>query len=287
MVAPAIDIVLHISLEYWWMFFVAFVIATVGNASGVGGGPFFSTIFLLILHLPAPVAVGTSMLTKAFGLSSGSYAFWKKDMIDFASAKKLLIVAVPLVMIGSYLVKAVNPSILTLFIAIIILFISYSIYKTPKEEELKGRSGFEAVRYGKKSRKLENSFEYLIDTVEGWGLVGLGAFLDGLTSASLGEFNNYLLIVKSRVPTKNAVATSVFILAVCSIASAVVLVWSGQPMLEIVIFTIPGVVLGAQVGARIAEWINPNLLKKFISLLLVFVSILLIIKAASGLGIKL
>ena len=101
MAAPAIDIVLHISLEYWWMFFVAFVIATVGNATGLGGGPFFSSIFLLVMHLPPQVAVGTSMLTKSFGLSSGSYAFWKKDMIDFAIAKKLLIVAVPLAIIGS------------------------------------------------------------------------------------------------------------------------------------------------------------------------------------------
>lgn len=58
-------------LQYWFMFPVATVIATVAMSSSIGGGVFFAPIMILVLKLPPQVAIGAGLVTQAFGLSSG------------------------------------------------------------------------------------------------------------------------------------------------------------------------------------------------------------------------
>ena len=40
------------TLQYWYMFPIAILIATIAMASGVGGATFFSPLFILALGLP-------------------------------------------------------------------------------------------------------------------------------------------------------------------------------------------------------------------------------------------
>ncbi len=59
------------SFEYWFMFPVAILVATVAMASGVGGATFFAPIFILALRLSPEVAIGTGLITEVFGFASG------------------------------------------------------------------------------------------------------------------------------------------------------------------------------------------------------------------------
>ncbi len=59
------------SIQYWYMFPVSIVIATIAMASGIGGATFFSPLFMLALGLPPDVAIGTGLITEVFGFASG------------------------------------------------------------------------------------------------------------------------------------------------------------------------------------------------------------------------
>lgn len=62
------------TLQYWYMFPIAILVATTAMASGVGGATFFAPIFMLALRLSPEVAIGAGLITEVFGFASGVIA---------------------------------------------------------------------------------------------------------------------------------------------------------------------------------------------------------------------
>ena len=263
---------------YWYMFPIAIIIATIGNMAGIGGGPFFSPIMILFLQLQPATAIATTICTKAFGTTSGSIAYWKKELIDFEVALKLLVFIIPASLLGLYFVNSVPKNILQIILGGGIVLIAYSIFKSPREHELKGRKGHEIIWFSRKRKtELSSSYSNQLRLLVGGPLCALGALSDPLIGSGLGEINDFFLIVKSRMPTKVAVGTSIFMIAVTAILSSVgrLLGSSSGPVLEILIFTVPGVVIGAQFGAALSSRFKPDMLKRVLSVILLFVGFIL------------
>jgi uncharacterized protein len=91
------------TLEYWFMFPVAILVATTAMASGIGGATFFAPIFLLGLGLSPEVAIGTGLITEVFGFASGLYAYARKRLIDYQLGTVLLVVTIPLALLGTWI----------------------------------------------------------------------------------------------------------------------------------------------------------------------------------------
>lgn len=110
---------------------------------------------------------------------------------------------------------------------------------------------------------------YTIDNrTEGRLLIGIGGLFLGMVSTGLGELNGYFLLQRCHVPSKIAVATSVFIVAItaliASIGHAIQFIQQGgdalNTVLSLVIFTAPGVIIG------LSNWFccrQPNAAKTF------------------------
>jgi hypothetical protein len=94
--------------------------------------------------------------------------------------------------------------------------------------------------------------------------------------------NGYYLLRRCRVPSKIAVPTSVFVVAITAlVASAGHLVGFVQvggstltTVLSLVIFTVPGVVVGGLVGALLAQRIPQRRLERGLGMLLILVAFL-------------
>jgi len=98
----------------------------------------------------------------------------------------------------------------------------------------------------------------------------LGGLLIGMVSSGLGEVNEYNFLKKLRMPVPLSSGTSVFLVAmsatVGSLSHAYFL--SREPevfshILPIIIFTVPGVVLGAQIGVRLSRIIKIEAMGRF------------------------
>jgi len=97
------------TFEFWYLFPVSVLIATISMSSGVGGAVFFSPLLMLGLKLDPRIAIGTALATELFGFGSGLIAYYKAKLIDFKLAINLLLFSVPASLLGTIYSDLVPP----------------------------------------------------------------------------------------------------------------------------------------------------------------------------------
>lgn len=116
-----------------------------------------------------------------------------------------------------------------------------------------------------------------------------GAFL-GMISVGLAELQEYHLVAKCKVPAPVAVATSVFVVVITVLVASVghfyefaVHVETAilNQVLNISIYTIPGVIIGGQLGPLLQKKLPEDKMKIGVSLLFVLVGSFMLYTLAS------
>jgi uncharacterized membrane protein YfcA len=277
------------SLEYWFMLPVSILIATTAMASGVEGATFFSPLFILALRLPPEVAIGTALTTEVFGFASGLAAYARKRLIDYRLGLNLLVVTIPLAILGTWLSGLIAPVYLMVILGVGLFVVALSFLRQPGHKDIKHLDAAITSEYGgdkAKTRIITAEGEEISYTVcnrtEGMALSGIGALFMGLVSTGLGEMNGFFLLQRCRVPSKVSVATSVFVVAVTALVAStghfIQFARTGgevlQTVLNLIIFTVPGVIIGGQIGSRIASRIPQRTLEIGLAGLFILVAIL-------------
>lgn len=278
------------SLEYWFMFPLSVLIATIAMASGVEGATFFTPLFIIGLGLPTEVAVGTGLITEVFGFSSGLYAYVRKGLIDYQLGRMLLLITIPVTLVGTWAAKGIPGDVLKGILGVGLFAIATSFLRSPEPEALAVVDRDIRQHQHKEPQTCITStggetFCYTVaNRTEGRLLSGIGALFLGMVSTGLGEMNGYFLIQRCRVPSKVAVATSVFIVAItaltASIGHVVQFAQAGgetlSTVIDLVIFTAPGVLIGAQLGSIVANRLPQKLLERSMGILFILVGTIIL-----------
>jgi uncharacterized membrane protein YfcA len=119
---------------------------------------------------------------------------------------------------------------------------------------------------------------------EGRTIAGVGGLFIGMISTGLGELNGYFLLQRCRVPSRVAVATSVFVVAVTALVAStghfIKFVQTGgdtlNMVLSLVIFTVPGVIIGGQIGPAVSSRISQHTLERGLAALFIIVAALML-----------
>jgi len=257
-------------LAHWWVFPASVVFATVALSSGVSGALFFSPFFMLVVGLTPSQAIGAGLLTEVFGMGNGLRSYVKQQVVDFQTAKWLLLGSVPAIIVGAFAAHYVDPTLLKLiFGAGLLLLGGFLVYYEAPENCEPGECEGEylkAKNTGRGTTTVEatdgETFTY--DTcwrTPGVALSTVGGFITGLISAGLPEIVTTQLIVRCRVPPRVAVATSVFVLGVTAIAGALVHALTATPVWYVVAWSIPGVLVGGAIGTRVGKYIPSDLME--------------------------
>ncbi len=260
-------------------------------ASGIGGAVFFSPLFMVVLKLDPAVAIGTALMTELFGFSSGVYAYWRRRLIDFKLGRGLLLFSIPAAVLGSFSTELFPAAILKTIFAVGIIFIGWQLYSSYRREEKErlnkqieeeSRPRCETVLIDASG----NEYRYTIaNKNEGRVFAAIGGWFLGMISVGLAELQEYELLARCRVPSPVAVATSIFVVVVTVLiasaghfynfatsADATVL----RQVFSIVTFTIPGVIIGGQIGPIVQSRVNPDVTKVAIAFLFVAVGIFML-----------
>lgn len=273
-------------LDHWYLFPASIGIATIAMASGIGGAVFFSPLFILVLDLEPAVAIGTALMTELFGFSSGLLAYWRRRLIDFRLGRNLLLVAVPAAVVGSLSADILPSTVLKTAFAVGIILIGSQLYSSIDHDEQRelddANTAQRAVPHS--SRLVDRAgreYRYTIcHKDQGMVFAGIGGAFLGAISVGLAELQEYHLIVRCRIPSPVAVATSIFIVVVtvfvASLGHAYRFATGADPQVlaqvgEVVMFTIPGVIIGGQIGPFVQATVNPDLVKRGIAVLFVLV----------------
>ena len=255
----------------WWLFPAAALIATLAMSSGIGGAILFSPLFMVVLELPPAVAIGTALLTQLFGFGSGVFAYRRLRLIDYALARRLMMVAVPGAAIGVLCAGLVSGDLLRRIFACGILVIGVQLFRSYHRERRRDTDASQAPA-GPPTLVDARGILYhysvrrpLLARVFGAG----GGTLLGLISVGLAELLEYHLIVISRVPPV-AVGTSIFVVLAATLTATVghlyaFAVYAAPGTLaevgQVVLFTIPGVLLGGQIGPWLQTRLDPTVVR--------------------------
>lgn len=272
-------------LTHWWIFPAAILFSTVALASGVSGALFFTPFFLLIVGLTPAQAVGAGLLTELFGMGNGLRSYVKQDVVDYATAKYLLVGAVPAVVIGAFAAHYIDPRLLKLaFGAGLVLLGGFLLYYEPPENCEPGsrEGGFLKTKNtgrGTTNITAADGEAFTYDTCwrpPGVALSTVGGFITGLISAGLPEIVTTQLIVRCRLPPRVAVATSVFVLAIAAAAGAAVHALTATPVWFVVAWSIPGVVIGGTVGTRVGKYVPSDLMEAGLGVVFAIVGVIVL-----------
>lgn len=262
-----------IDTSFWFMFPVGIVVATIAMMAGIGGAVLFAPFFMLVLKLDPLIALGAGLVIEFFGFSSGVIGYWRKKAIDFGIVRQLVIFTVPATIVGVILGRALPPFILQVMLALLLLYLAYQFLLKGKECRPKHPS-----LTGSSTVAEKRPVTAIIK-----GAISVGGLSIGLISAGLGEINEFIFLYRMKLPVAAASATSVFLVAMSATAGslfhAYFLVSQGEAsvftdVISLLVFTVPGVIVGAQIGVAVSKIINISLMGKFLGVLFVILGAL-------------
>jgi uncharacterized membrane protein YfcA len=273
-------------LGAWWVFPASMLFSAVALSAGVSGALFFSPFFMLVVGLPPSQAIGAGLLTEVFGMGNGLRSYVKQGVVDYRTAKWLLVGAVPAVVTGAVAAHYVPTTVLKGIFGVGLLVLGGFLvsYESPEAHTPGEREGefLREKNTGRGTTTIEaaDGERFTYDTCwrpAGVALSTVGAFVTGLISAGLPEIVTTQLIVRCRIPPRVAVATSVFVLAIAATAGAIVHALTAIPVWYVVAWSIPGVVIGGTVGTRVGKYVPSELMETGLGLVFGLVGLIVLV----------
>lgn len=240
-------------LIYAIYFFIAIVIGFLAALFGLGGG-FLIVPTLVFLGVRAHHAVGTSSAIIIFSSLSAIIEYRKHGRINYRAG---MLVAFPSIFgayIGAWATMSIDAAMLKAIFGIALMLVAIRMIKHDVHREKKMKE---------------------------W-IIPFGGFASGVISGLLGVGGgiiNVPFLAYLGLSIHSAVATSSFSIFFTSIASATKHYMMGNVELIWLILFTPGIITGAQIGARFAKRMKAKKLKDAFSLFLIILAISMIFKA--------
>ncbi|MCD6503712.1 MAG: sulfite exporter TauE/SafE family protein [Euryarchaeota archaeon] len=248
-------------IGYVLYFVLGLIIGTLAALFGLGGG-FLIVPLLNISGVEIHQAIGTSSAAIVFTSLSSAIAYARQRRIRYKIGALITGTAIFGAYIGAYLTSFVDPGPLKVIFGAVLTFVALRMF-------------ISAERHSKGEEKTKE--------MKLWTAPLIGV-LSGVASGFLG-IGGGIVIVPSLtylgIPIHYAVATSSFCIVFTSISSALKHYTMGNVLVHWLIFLVPGLIIGAQLGPRIAKRMKSKTLKRAFSIVMGVLALRMILK---GLG---
>lgn len=275
------------------------LVATTAMLGGIGGAAIFVPVFLIIFPFLGPeyvlagpiAAIGVALLTESFGFSSGLIGYLRRGLIDFRSAKPFILLAVPAAVTGAFLSQFANPDALKIACGVLMLILAYFLLRRPGQKEMQvitenALNGDYAHIGHERTVKARDGKVYsyhICHTRKGSFVTSVGGLITGMMSVGIGEVLMPQLVRRCKVPVPVAAATSVLVVIITVASASFMHVSSliseggidAVPW-HLVVYTVPGVVIGGQIGSRLQGRIASEKMERIIAVLFSIIGIAMI-----------
>lgn len=258
--------------EYWFLFPITLLIATVATAMGIEVLGCLAPLLLAGLNLPVELAVAAGLVTAACTCSSAAITYLPTGLIDYKLGLKFLAVFGPAALFGA-LLGGVGGAFWGERWHVTVLGVSLfplagSFLRTPQKLDIILMNQTIEQVYGGKQAATRlttphgESLSYTPANLgDGWGIAAIAGVFMGLVANGFGELNCYYWIQRCRIPSQVAIATSTVVLAISlAIASlgygGILFFHRAEGLLllpKVLLFTIPGGIIGGQLGSILGE----------------------------------
>lgn len=158
---------------------------------GGGGGAIYLGILTGLFQLPASVAASTSLITAIPSLFLGVYVYYRQGKINFKIGNKMLLIALPSVVIGSLIAPHIPKILYTFIISIILVVLGVQILfkKNEHSKNIVHNNNSQIAFYGSLSGVMVG-----IAGLSGGGPIVAGLLLMGLDMVNAAATSSYVLI---------------------------------------------------------------------------------------------
>jgi len=252
---------------YWYLFPVSIVIAILAMSAGISGANFWIPVYLIWLGIDPKTGFWLALLTMVFGFGSGTIKNVRQQTINWYIVKRYLRITIPAGILGTLLVPFAPAQVLIVIFASFVLIYGFSIY-----------------RYCYQSEGVLECHETIY-----WARAALAGFLKGLIATGLGKLILPGILGHRKIKSPaEAVGSTVVVILIVNIVAVLfrlnptfvsVLALNAHDIFHIMIWVAPGVFIGGQIGPAIMRRLPLLYMKVYVGVLLIFVSILMFIRA--------
>ena len=219
--------------------------------------------FLIVLKLSPDVAVTTSLVIQTAGMGSAALTCVRQNRVDFKLAAFILAIAIPGVIAGSLLGGSLKSAAMQMVLGIMVMTTAF-LFVSSKQKY---------TDLGKPFVDMKDAYRHSWITIP-------ASIASGMLSTSMSEWLIPVMRSKLSLNMSNAIGTCLSIaFAVCCVGAISHVLMGVEPKFEAIVWAIPGVITGGQIGPRITKRINERLLKESFVFFLTLVGIHLVYNA--------
>jgi hypothetical protein len=229
----------------WMALPAGLIIATLATLVGIGGGILWMPYLIFLARLNPTQAIVTSLVIQVCGLGSGSVTVIKMKKTGLRLPLFLAVGAFPGIPIGVWMSRVVPADFFGFILGAACLVVGLVFVYAQEEPDIQPDQV-----------SLRRAAPYL------W-LGTLFAVLTGFLSMGVGDF--YVPILRNRlhITMESAMGTCLILMAMNAALAAALYIMIGERFaINIVLWAIPGVLLGGQIGPRLAGRIPDQTLKE-------------------------
>ncbi len=278
------------------LFVLALIIGVAGTIAGVGGGVLFTPVMLGFTDVHPDLVRATGLAIACYSSIMAGVIFFKERIAPFRLILIASSVLLPAAIIGSMVgihVAALGKwgqglvrLLLGLTIFIVVVLLSIKKVDWPTSRCSGGFVKFFGLRYIYHEKTLNKEIEYCpIRPYAGLPLLFLVGFVSGFfgLGAAWALIPTYNLVMG--LPLKVAAASSKASLAFADTGALWVYMHSGKVYPELIITASLGVILGANMGAKILLKARVAIIRWLIIAIMIFNGIQLVIRGLGEMGI--
>jgi uncharacterized membrane protein YfcA len=250
-----------------------------GTMIGAGGGFVLVPVLLLLYPNESPELITSiSLAVVFFNALSGTAAYWRQRRIDFLAGNAFAVATIPGAIAGALVVGYIPRGTFDVVFSVVLILVSAFLLLRPAAKIVQ-----RTKRRGEVSRMLTDhrgdTYSYSYNLYLGIALSVLVGFLSSLLGIGGGIIHVPLMVQVLLFPAHVATATSHYVLMVSALAGTIVHLASGDldgGYLRLVAIG-SGVLVGAQLGARLSMLVRGPLLIRLLAGALMAVAIRLLI----------
>jgi uncharacterized membrane protein YfcA len=262
-------------VEWLSLALLGFGTATFGVMVGTGGGIILVPMLLLFFDLEPETAAGTSLTLVAMNSFAGSYTYTRLGFVDKRSALLFAAVAIPGSVLAPFVVANIGGDLFRLLFGILLVALAAQIlirsYLPTRVKKPKRMHSFRSfIKERQINTKRGQRYRYHFNEPAATSINFAIGFVSAFFGTGGGFLRTPLLVTVFNFPVRVAVATSVFALSFYATAGSVAHASLGHvDWFPTVIFAGIGILIGGQVGARIAVKLKGVWILRLLVLILV------------------
>jgi len=248
---------------------------------GIGGGVMLIPLLTGFLSVPIKTSIGASIICVIATSCAAGAVYVARGLTHTRLAMVLEIATTAGALAGGITAVLLRPNLLAALFGVVLMYVSFSMRKIPKEGSKTDRTGLldtsyvdpltgNEVSYGIRSFRMGMGASFLAGNIS--GLLGIGG----------GIIKVPIMSLVMGVPLRAAIATSNFMIGITAATSAIVYYRHGYINPAIAIPATLGVLVGAQAGTRLGGRLRSRRLKQVFQILLFVFALQMFIQALRG-----